>query len=186
MRRFTSFIILLTILALSGCASNIAREIKQAPTDNPTVREVRDDIDRYTGNRVRWGGTIAAVENRENETWIEVVALELDGYGRPEGTDSSHGRFLVRIDQFIDPEIYARGRELTIVGNVESRIVRKIGEHPYTYPLIRATSYHLWPQYNTARNADRYYRGYYGGPYSRYGFGAGYAYPHHHYWHPYY
>ena len=177
MHPFTSPVILLTILALSGCASNIPREIKEAPAGNPTVSEVRDDIDRYTGSRVRWGGSIAAVENRENETWIEVVALELAGYGRPAATDSSYGRFLVRIDQFIDPQIYAKGRELTVAGVVESRIVRKIGEHPYTYPLIRASSYHLWPQYSTTRNADLYYRGYYGWPYSRYGIGAGYSYP---------
>ncbi len=181
MHPFRSPFILLTILALSGCASNIPREIKEPPAENPTVYEVRDDIDRYTDSRVRWGGTIADVENRENETWIEVVALELAGYGRPETTDNSYGRFLVRIDQFIDPQIYAKGRELTIAGVVESRIVRKIGEHPYTYPLIRATSHHLWPQYDTARNTDLYYRGYYGWPYSRYGFGAGYGYR---YWHP--
>ncbi len=48
MHPFKNPIILLTTLVLSGCASNIPREIREAPVENPTVREVRDNIDRYT------------------------------------------------------------------------------------------------------------------------------------------
>lgn len=182
MRQQASFFLPCCLLFLAGCASNIPREIQDAPADNPTVREVRDNIDRYTGTRVRWGGTIASVENRENDTWVEVVARDLGSYGQPYDSDSSYGRFIVRIEKFIDPQIYAEGRELTVTGIVESRIVRPIGEHPYTYPLIRGTAHYLWPQYTT-RDSAFYHRHYYGWPYG-YRFHFGYA--HRPYWYPYY
>lgn len=170
------------ILALIGCAGNIPREIQTAPIEDPTVREVRDNIDHYTGSSIRWGGEIAAVENRENETWIEVVSKPLGGYGQPRDEDSSSGRFLARVEGFVDPQIYAKGRELTVVGEVESRIVRSIGEHPYTYPLIRVTSHYLWPEYARRERDDYYLRYHYGHPfYHGYGFGYRRYYPYY-YW----
>ncbi len=179
MRRIASIILSLSLLTLAGCASNVPRDIQDAPAENPTIRDVRNNIDRYTGSSVRWGGTIASVENRQNETWVEVVARELGRYGRPRDSDNSYGRFLVRINQFVDPQVYAEGRELTVAGVVESRIVREIGEHPYTYPLVRANSYYLWPQYS-ASDRYPYYRGYYGWPHPHYRFGFGYG--HHYHW----
>lgn len=170
------------ILALSGCASNIPRPIQEPPADNPGINQVRHNIDQYTGSMVRWGGIIAAVENRENETWIEVVAQDLGSYGQPRDDDDSQGRFLARIEGFVDPQIYAEGRQLTIAGEVESRIVRRIGEHPYTYPLVRATSYHLWPEYAGRDRDDYYLRYHYGHPfYHGYGFGYRRYYPYY-YW----
>lgn len=180
-------IILIVLLLLAGCASNIPREIQEAPAENPAVNEVRKNIDHYTGSAVRWGGTIASVENRQDETWIEVVAHELGSYGQPLDDDSSYGRFLVRIEQFLDPQIYARGRELTVAGVVESRIVRRIGEHPYTYPLVRASTYYLWPRYSNRGEYGFHQRYYYGYPWGyRYHFGYGpspfWYHPHYYYW----
>lgn len=183
----SKLLLLLPLISLAGCASNIPREIQDPPPDNPTISEVRHNIEQYEGARVRWGGTIASVENKAEETWIEVVAHELGSYGQPEDDDSSYGRFLVRIPAFLDPQIYAEGRELTVAGEVESRIVRKIGEHPYTYPLIRASNYYLWPQ-NYARRDRGYYHHhyYYGYPWGyRYHFGFGHHFRHHphfYYW----
>lgn len=189
MYRQASILLLFPILMLVvGCASNIPREIQHPPAENPTVEQVRNDIDYYTGSRVRWGGTIASVENREQETWVEVVARELGRNGRPGDDDDSYGRFLVRIGGFVDPQIYSRGRELTVAGEVESRIVRKIGEHPYTYPLIRASTHHLWPQYASRRDSRSRasFGGYYGVGYPYYGtrMGFGYRrwYPYPYYW----
>lgn len=180
MRHLANTVIVGCGLLVSGCASNIPQEIQDPPIADPTVNQVRDNIDEYTGSTVRWGGIIASVENRENETWIEVVAQDLGSYGQPQEEDSSYGRFLVRIEKFIDPQIYAKGRELTVAGVVESRIVRPIGEHPYTYPLIRATSHYLWPEYaERDRRSNYFLRYHYGHPfYHGYGFGWRY--------HPYY
>ncbi|MDZ7735605.1 MAG: Slp family lipoprotein [Gammaproteobacteria bacterium] len=79
---------LVPILLATGCASNVPRAIQEAPAGNPTVSEVRDDIDRLPGTRVRWGGTIASVENRrERDLDRGGCARSSADTGRPEGSD---------------------------------------------------------------------------------------------------
>jgi outer membrane lipoprotein len=130
---------------LAGCASNIPKEIKEAPPGNPMVAEVRADAARFTGAHVRWGGTIAAVDNQASETWVEIVARELDGSGEPRQTDRSSGRFIAVIDGFIDPALYSEDREVTVSGVVEKSITRKIGDYDYTLPVVRVENHLLWP-----------------------------------------
>ncbi len=167
------------MMLLSACASNIPIEIRQDVTErNISVHAVRTDVDQYEGHKIRWGGTIASVENKASDTWIEVVGKVLNSSGRPVGEDESLGRFMVRIDGFLDPTIYKPDRDLTIYGTVESRIVREIDEHPYTYPLIKAESYYLWSDYVPRRHyAYRYPYGYYYPYYS--GFYIGHHFGHH-------
>jgi Starvation-inducible outer membrane lipoprotein len=161
--------VLAVMLFLSACASNVPVEIQQDVTGgSASINAVRTDFSRYEGQKIRWGGTIASVENKASDTWIELVGKELGSYGRPRRVDQSLGRFMVRIEGFLDPAIYKPDRELTVYGTVESRMVRQIDEHPYTYPLIRAQTYYLWDDY------DRYYNRY---AYYPYGY-----YPYHYYY----
>ena len=163
----------LAMLFLSACASNVPVEIRQDITgSNASVDAVRIDFSRYEGQKVRWGGTIVSLENKASETWVEIVGRELGSYGRPKRLDQSPGRFLVRIEGFLDPAIYKPDRELTVYGTVESRLVRQIDEHPYTYPLIKAQTYYLWDEYD--RYDDRYAYYPYGYPYYHYGLDYGY------------
>lgn len=136
---------LLCALLVAGCATTIPKEISTAPAGGPTVAEVRVDAQQFTGARVRWGGTIAGVDNQANETWVEVVARELDRSGQPRPTDRSAGRFIAIIDGFIDPALYGEGREITVAGVVEDEVTRKIGDFDYTFPRVRADNYLLWP-----------------------------------------
>ena len=170
------FLSVLLLILLGGCASNIPLEIREDITgSNISINAASTDINQYQGKQVRWGGTIAAVENKRDDTWIEVVGKELDSWGEPANTDQSEGRFLVRIDGFLDPAIYKADRSLTVYGTVESHVVGQIDNHPYTYPLIKAQTYHLWSDYDR-----RHYYGYPDYPYYpyyypyRYGFSFGY------------
>jgi len=162
------------LLLLTACASNIPYEIQRDITERKiTINAARAQIERYQGQNVRWGGTIVKVENRENESWIEVVGKPLGYYGRPDESDRSLGRFLVRIEGFVDPAIYREDRDLTIFGTLEGRVTGRIDEHAYSYPLVRAKSYYLWTEYYArTRYPYRYY--YY--PY-HYRFHYGYHYP---------
>lgn len=145
MKRASMMAGLLCTVLSAGCASNIPKEISTAPPDNPMVAEVRSDIQQFTGAHVRWGGTIATVENQTNETWIEVVARDLDNSGQPRMTDRSAGRFIAIIDGFLDPVLYAEGREITVAGVIENETTRKIGGYDYSFPLVRVNNYLLWP-----------------------------------------
>lgn len=136
--------VLLSLL-LAGCAtpdsSDPLRNAALAPTTLATVRAAPSD---YVGTPVRWGGTIARVENRRDETWVEVVSQPLQHSGRPEDTTSSAGRFVAKVAGFLDPVLYAEGRSFTVTGTVLPPVERIIGEHPYTFPVVAVDHYRLW------------------------------------------
>lgn len=139
------FASLLGAALLTGCAANIPREISTPPPGNPTVAAVRADAAAFEGTPVRWGGTIAAVENQADETRLEIVERELDRSGQPRQSDRSDGRFIALIDGFVDPALYAEGREITVAGVVDGELTRKIGNYDYTFPRVQADQYLLWP-----------------------------------------
>jgi len=129
----------------AGCATNVPLPIRTAPTGSPTVDIVRGAPDRYMGARVRWGGTIAGVENRAKETWLEIVDRPLSGSGRPVEQGRSAGRFLARVAAFLDPAVYAQGKSVTVVGTVQESVQRPIGQYPYRFPVVRTEMVYLWP-----------------------------------------
>ncbi len=137
--------LLAALMGLAGCATPPA-DIRDAPAHGPGPAAVRAAPEQFKGQRVRWGGLIVAIHNEADLTEVELVSRPLDDSGRPERGDASEGRFLARIQGFVDPAIYAQGRELTVVGEVQRVEQRAIGEHGYRYPVVQVTSHHLWPQ----------------------------------------
>jgi outer membrane lipoprotein len=135
----------IAVLVLAGCATTIPEAIRETPPGNPTPVEVRASPDRFVGQRVRWGGTIASVDNREDATLIEVVARQLGDNGRPEDGDVSFGRFIAKVNGFADPAIYSEGRDLTVVGTLGEPVRKSIGKYPYLYPVVQVSSHYLWP-----------------------------------------
>jgi outer membrane lipoprotein len=131
-------------LLLAGCSS-VPEKIRTAPLEAPTLTQVRQAPETHTGSQVRWGGTIARVENRQDETRIEIVARALRGDGEPKQLDSSEGRFIARIRGFLDPAIFAEGRRLTVVGSIDEVVERQLGQMRYRYPLLEVEAYYLWP-----------------------------------------
>lgn len=132
------------ILLLSGCTSPVPQTIREPAPAQPNLTQVQRHPAQYLGRAVRWGGTILSVENREDETEIEIVARELDSDGQPLAYSASQGRFLARTDRFLDPAVFKKDREITVRGAIEDTIIRSIGQHPYRYPIVRLGSYYLW------------------------------------------
>ncbi len=166
----TRLVMYLVILVLSGCASQVPILIKLPPNPDPEFHQVKNNIDTFRNQYVRWGGRIISVENKEDLTWIEILASPLNRYGRPGSYTDYEGRFIARVDGFLDPEHYSKDRKLTIFGTIESEFVKRIDDHPYSYPLVSAKEHYLWPEYRTVRYHYPYYHGYYY-PYYRYHFG---------------
>lgn len=146
----------------TSCASQPPEAIRAAPPRNPTLTEVRTNIDAFVDTRVRWGGTIANVRNLETETLVDIVARELTKQGRPKKTDKSQGRFQARIAEFIDPVVYEQGRDLTVVGVIEGGETRNIGQYPYRYPVVAVQQYYLWEPVSQRLPYDYYDPWWYG------------------------
>lgn len=144
------------VMLLAGCATTVPEAIRTAPSSDISVAKARADAKAYIGQRVRWGGTVARVENHEASTDLEIVARELDRLGRPQNIDSSFGRFIARVTGFLDPVVYSEGRYVTIAGTITEEIIGRIGEHTYRYPLVNADSAYLWEPLRAAPNPYPY------------------------------
>ncbi|PIP80722.1 MAG: hypothetical protein COW84_03665 [Gammaproteobacteria bacterium CG22_combo_CG10-13_8_21_14_all_40_8] len=145
MTMFLRLLSIIGIFTLFSCASAIPDVINQPIQQPVLLSQVQQDIQSYQGTSIRWGGIIAKVENKANETWIEIVAKNLDFKARPEEDDATSGRFIIKINEFVDPLIYEQKREVTVYGQISGVIEGKIGEHAYQFPVVEVLGHHLWP-----------------------------------------
>lgn len=138
--------ILLPVLSLlfAACASGPPEPISRVPHDNPSLTQVRMNPDAHMGREVRWGGMISKVENKSDQTWVEIVRMELRSNGKPASTGNSDGRFIASFGQFLDPVVYEIGKPLTVVGKLESSVRRPIGEFDYLFPVVAVDGSYLW------------------------------------------
>jgi outer membrane lipoprotein len=170
----TRLIYVISLLLLGGCASNVPLPIKLPPEQDINYVQAKDSNETFQGQYARWGGKIIAIENKKDSTMIEIMANSLNSYGRPSRKENYEGRFIARVDGFLDPEEYAKDRELTVFGKIEDKLVKNIDDHPYDYPLIYAEEYHLWPEYKPIHPPYPYYyrhHPYYYYPYYRHNYG---------------
>lgn len=164
------FPLLLAALLLGAC-STVPENISSPAVSAVTLSQATENPARVKGTQVRWGGTIARVENRQQQTRVEIVARELYDDGEPKKSDQSLGRFIAEIKGFLDPAIYAVGRNFTVVGTLAATMQGKLGEMNYTYPVVETDSYYLWPlaEEPCETCAPWYYDPWYPwGPYRRY------------------
>jgi len=132
------------IALLSGCATKPPLSISRIPPASLSIAEVQANPVHFTGSVVRWGGQITQVENRAEQTWIEVVSRVLAKDGKPQMEGRSDGRFIVSLAGFADPVVYREGYLLTVVGTIEQLVKRSIGEYDYDFPVVVASGSHLW------------------------------------------
>ncbi|MFP4181604.1 Slp family lipoprotein [Thiohalospira sp.] len=135
--------LLVALLAglLAGCATP-PFETGEAQRD-PAPSDVTEE---EVGESFLWGGLILGNDNREDgSTVLEVLALPLDGAGRPRKDEGEpRGRFLAVSGEFRDPAEYRTGRQLLVLGRLTGFEEGRIGEATYHYPQLDAEALHLW------------------------------------------
>ncbi len=171
-------LLLVLLLAVSGCAAGAYDAVTDRKLPSPDLAQVRTDPPTYAGMQARWGGRIARVENRAEETWVEVVQHPLTRDGRPRRTDATEGRFIARVGGFLDPVVYAAGREITVVGSVEAPVTRIIGQRRELMPVLAATAHRLW-----AERPEVYVDPFFYDPYWPWGFNSPLWHRHHRHHH---
>ncbi|MGN6790104.1 MAG: Slp family lipoprotein [Rhodanobacteraceae bacterium] len=142
MSRRGLFLSVVGALVLGGCAT-----IPQPLTGNfapVTLDAARSGSAGAAA--VRWGGEIIETRPREQQTCFFVLAEPLDSQARPRRSEESLGRFVACKQGFYDPEVFAKGREITVTGTLNGTAQHKIGEFDYTYPRVEASNVYLWPK----------------------------------------
>lgn len=135
---------LASVILVSACSSHLPPEIKQPIEGAPEIAQVRENIDAYLSQKVRWGGVILSTENKDNTSRLTILAYPLSNYGEPRVSDQSSGRFIAIVDEFLEPLIYTRDRKVTITGNIIRSEIVKVGDFPYQYPVVQAQQHYLW------------------------------------------
>ena len=136
---------LLGILLVSGCATALSPEVRREATPIQGYAQVRESPETYRGKTLILGGEILEPRNRAEATVFAVLERPLDAFRRPREVDQTGGRFLVRFDRYLDPAVFAPGRQVTVAGVVTGTEAERVGEASYTYVSLEGLEVHLWP-----------------------------------------
>lgn len=142
MDRWRILLVLAAGLVLTACAGGPRFQTAEV---NLGLTPAEAAAGGHSGERVLWGGVIIASHNYEDRTEIEVLGYPLSAGQRPETSGTAQGRFLVEHQGYLETVDYAPGRLLTAVGVLDEPRVGRVGERPYTYPVMRAQDLYLWP-----------------------------------------
>lgn len=149
------FAFILLLLVITSCAPALSKHIRSQATPDISFPDLQASVEKYEGRVVIFGGYILNTANNQDGTVLTILQAPLDSANKPVSADSSQGRFLVLSKKFLDPEIYSKGRKITVGGEVTGARSRTLGNRDYEYPVIEALELHLWPK------EDRYARPYY-------------------------
>ncbi len=146
-RSYVILAILLSVVSLTsfGCQHAISKDLRLQAVPAVAFEALRADPDAFKGRTVILGGDILKTENTPQQTSIEILQKPLDRFESPHITDQTAGRFIARCEQYLDPAIYDKGRQITVAGTVLGRYEGQVGEAAYLYPLISCSELHLWP-----------------------------------------
>lgn len=147
--------------ALLACAPAFSRQSLNQVETNISFQALLQDPEQYRDRIVMFGGEIIQTRAEANETWVEVLQKPLDWDNRPQDADVSYGRFFIQFQGFQDPAIYAPGRKITVIGEVQGKRIEKIKDLEYTYPVVSSRESHLWKPQSSA------------GPFFHFGIGIG-------------
>jgi len=139
-------LLIFAALIVSGCASPIPQAIRQAETGDLALAEARAALHTADHRPVRWGGELIAVHNAGGHSDLEILGRPLDDKGRPASQSPSQGRFMARIEGFVDPADLTAGTEVTVRGHIIGQAELSIGEYRYRYPVVAVAHWHRWAE----------------------------------------
>lgn len=120
-------ILLITLVVLfAASCSVISRQIKSESEPTVSLATLVQEADKYTGKTLILGGYILETKNLEDRTVIEVLQTPLTGSDEPKPKEYSEGRLLISHKGFLEPEVYRKGRKITVAGKVGECKVEKV------------------------------------------------------------
>ncbi|CAG9001381.1 MAG: hypothetical protein CENE_03401 [Candidatus Celerinatantimonas neptuna] len=149
MRKFTLVWVVISSLFLVACSSLPESVRLDSHHKNTTYQNAISPA--MTGHWVSWQGQIAKVTNEKAETRLDIVYQNLDEQGQPQN-DSSPGRFVAVVNQFLDPMVYKPGRTIAVKGIIRHSIGILVGQAHLQAPVIDVKAFYLWPKVKSVNN----------------------------------
>jgi outer membrane lipoprotein len=142
-------LLIAAIASSTSCARPFPSAILDRVDKHISFADLSKNPDNYKGKWVMLAGIIVLTRTeKDGSTSMEIAQKPADSNGRPLQTDETGGRFIAVSKQFLDPVIYQRGREISVVGEVIGETSKPLGEMIYRYPLLTVEALHLWePSY---------------------------------------
>ena len=153
---------------LAACTS-LPQAMWDANVVDIPYSQATQNIDIHKDTPVRWGGIIISIKNLENFSLVQTIYYPLNYLGRPNLNGPHRGLFVFKNAKFLDPAVYVRGKEITVVGILNGGIKLTTGEKVIQVPLLLSKATHLWPEYY---HKDYYDEGGYSGRYAGLGLGG--------------
>jgi outer membrane lipoprotein len=170
MRGLKRVLLAILMMLFAGSCSVISQQIRSDAIPPMGFKILLQESDKYLGNTVILGGYILETNNLTDQTSIKVLQAPLGVTEEPKSKDYSEGRFIISEKGFLDPEVYSKGRKITVAGTVVGSGVEKIDDFSQPYLKIQSREIYLWPE-DQAYYPDPYYESWF--------------YPYPYYWHRY-
>jgi outer membrane lipoprotein len=144
--RYFSVVLGIVAWLLTGCASGPDKLAYQPESQLVPYAQALTAPTQYQSQPVRWSGLIVQTRVLAGSSEIEIVYLPLKSNGQPEQQETSPGRFMASVHGLLDPELYAKGRSITVLGHLGRSVEGKIGEQSYRFPRVVVDEHTLWPK----------------------------------------
>ena len=129
-------------ILLVGCSS-LPKELESS--SEVVITDYQQWVNQLPeANAVRLGGVIAKVTNLKDKSRVEIVNMPISNSGKPDLDAEPSGRFVAYVDGYVEPLSFSEGRLVTFVGQSAGSEDGKIGEFPYTFPVMNVTNQRLW------------------------------------------
>jgi outer membrane lipoprotein len=140
----TLLCIALMYFAITGCAGPISREVRKEADENLEFRKVLENPPAFHGLVIIWGGVIIETVGRAGGSELYLWETPLDLAGKPKGREYAEGEFIAKTNEFLDSELYTRGRKVTVAGEIVGEEPGTYQGSPYVFPVVKIKEVHLW------------------------------------------
>ncbi len=171
-------------LALFSCAPVLNKEYMKEGSREVSFQLLREYPDQSQGKLFILGGIIVRTKLTASGSQIEAIQVPVDSSGYFKEQGRSEGRFMAVLPKdkaMLDPEVYYRGRRITLAGEFVELRKGTIDETEYVYPVFRIKQIYLWPEERPYYYYDPWFYPYY--YWEPYDWGPWWPYP---YYYPYY
>lgn len=131
-------------LLLAGCATY--PDVVRVSDESMLVSYSAVTQGQVQKGTARWSGVIAKVQNNAANTRLEIVYFPAGAGGRPQVSDQTPGRFVAYVKGFVDPLVYAQGKQITVLGQLAAAESGNVEQYQYLFPVIQDAAVYLWPK----------------------------------------